>query len=127
MDDTGAGPVVVVIEDDADIRALVGSVLVRGGHQVHVAGCGLEGLALVAAVRPALVTLDLGLPDIDGYEVLRRLRGDPDTADLPVLLLSAADSGVDPGEPCAYLPKPFRSSELRAAVAGMIRRRGGGA
>lgn len=114
------GPVVVVIEDDADIRALIHSILVRGGFEVRTASCGLEGLALVATVRPALVTLDLGLPDIDGHEVLRRLRGDPDTADLPVLLLSARSQGEERGETCAFLAKPFRARELRNMVAGLI-------
>ncbi|SDC91277.1 Response regulator receiver domain-containing protein [Sanguibacter gelidistatuariae] len=114
------GPAVVVIEDDADIRALIHSVLVRGGLQVHIARCGLEGLALVATVRPALVTLDVGLPDIDGYEVLRRLRADPRNGDLPVLLLSARSQEEELTETCAFLAKPFRARELRATVAGLI-------
>lgn len=114
------GLAVVVIEDDADIRALIRSVLVRGGLQVHIASCGLDGLALVETVRPALVTLDLGLPDIDGHEVLRRLRADPSTADLPVLLLSARSQGEEPSGTCAFLAKPFRARELRTTVAGLI-------
>lgn len=111
---------VVVIEDDPDIRALIRSVLTRGGYEVHVACCGLDGLALVAAVRPVLVTLDVGLPDIDGYEVLRRLRADPATVGLPVLLLTARSQGVEPAEPCDFLAKPFRPRELRGTVAALI-------
>lgn len=114
------GPVVVVIEDDPDIRRLIDSVLARGGFSVHSAGCGLEGIELVQALHPALVTLDVGLPDIDGYEVVRRLHADPLTHTLPILLLSARSVDLEPTSATAYLTKPFRPRELCAKVAELI-------
>ena len=64
----------VVVEDDPDIRELIAASLGKKGLDVHTAESGREGLALIAAVHPDLVTLDLGLPGIDGIEVCRRIR-----------------------------------------------------
>lgn len=116
---------VVVIEDDADIRELVRSVLVRAGIVVHTAVNGLDGVALVAETLPDLVTLDIGLPDIDGYEVARRLRLAPGSADLRILMLSARSHELDAGRgrDCGaevHLSKPFRPRELRAQVEEML-------
>lgn len=121
MDDLG---VAVVIEDDADIRNLLEGVLSQAGFEVHTASDGREGVEVVRHRQASVVTLDIGLPDIDGFEVLRRIRGfsnayvvmltgrteEPD-------LLSALNAGADD-----YIAKPFRPRELRARVAAMMRR-----
>ncbi|MHA7281423.1 response regulator transcription factor [Arthrobacter sp. TMS2-4] len=121
MSDPG---VAVVIEDDADVRNLVGAVLRQSGFDVMVAPNGKEGVELVRAHDAAVVTLDVGLPDIDGYEVLRRIRGFSNC--YVVMLTSRGDeldtltalqSGADD-----YLTKPFRPRELRARIAAMLRR-----
>ncbi|MEP7763010.1 response regulator [Sanguibacter sp. 25GB23B1] len=118
---------VVVIEDDPDIRELVRSVLARAGIVVHTAVNGTDGVALVAEILPDLVTLDIGLPDIDGYEVARRLRLAPGTADVQILMLSARSHELDPerGRDSGaelHLSKPFRPRELRAQVEELIAR-----
>ena len=121
MDDLG---VAVVIEDDADVRNLLEGVLSQAGFEVHTAVDGRAGVEVVRSKQANVVTLDIGLPDIDGFEVLRRIRGfsnayvvmltgrteEPD-------LLSALNAGADD-----YIAKPFRPRELRARVAAMMRR-----
>jgi two-component system OmpR family response regulator len=121
MSDPG---VAVVVEDDADVRNLVGAVLRQSGFDVHVAPDGKTGVELVRSHGATVVTVDVGLPDIDGYEVLRRIRGFSNC--YVVMLTSRGDeldtltalqSGADD-----YLTKPFRPRELRARIAAMLRR-----
>ena len=118
MSDPG---VAVVIEDDADVRNLVGAVLRQSGFDVHVAPEGRAGVNLVREHEATVVTVDVGLPDIDGYEVLRRIRNFSNC--YVVMLTSRGDeldtltalqSGADD-----YLTKPFRPRELRARIAAM--------
>lgn len=119
--------VAVVIEDDEDIRGLLEAVLQQSGFLVRCASGGADGVDLVGEHQPELVTLDLGLPDIDGFEVARRIRG---ISDAHVLMLTARaeeidmvlglESGADD-----YMTKPFRPRELRARVEAMMRRRNG--
>lgn len=116
---------VVVIEDDPDIRELVRSVLARTGVLVHTAENGIDGIALVERVRPDLVTLDIGLPDIDGYEVARRLRLSARASDVRILMLSARSHELDPARGRdsgaeLHLSKPFRPRELRAQVEELL-------
>ena len=126
--DTAAGTA-VVIEDDEDIRALVQAVLEQRGLQVISASSGAEGLELVRERQPVLVTLDLGLPDIDGFEVCRRIRS---MSDAYVIMLSARADEVDQlvGLEIGaddYITKPFSPRDLRARVGAMLRRPRGGA
>lgn len=120
--------VAVVVEDDLDVRNLVSTVLTQSGFEVHSAAEGRTGVEAVQEHNPTLVTLDVGLPDIDGYEVLRRIRGISDcyvimlTAHNEELdTLTALQSGADD-----FVTKPFRPRELRARVAAMLRRPRGG-
>ncbi|EMY35352.1 winged helix family two component transcriptional regulator [Arthrobacter crystallopoietes BAB-32] len=116
--------VAVVIEDDADIRNLVLAVLQQSGFDVHAAGTGKEGVETVRREGAAVVTLDVGLPDIDGYEVLRRIR---EFSDCYVVMLTARSdeldtlTGLQSGAD-DYLTKPFRPRELRARISAMQRR-----
>ncbi|MBG6238786.1 DNA-binding response OmpR family regulator [Mycetocola sp. CAN_C7] len=114
----------VVIEDDADIRGLVETVLRQAGFEVTSTASGTEGVELVRTIKPTIVTLDIGLIDIDGLEVARRLRlftdcyivmltAQSDEADL----LFGLESGADD-----YVIKPFRPRELRARIEAMLRR-----
>ncbi|WP_183511925.1 response regulator transcription factor [Paeniglutamicibacter cryotolerans] len=119
--------VAVVVEDDEDIRGLLEAVLQQSGFLVHCASGGASGVDMVLTHQPELVTLDLGLPDIDGFEVARRIRG---ISDAHVLMLTARaeeidmvlglESGADD-----YMTKPFRPRELRARVEAIMRRRHG--
>lgn len=116
--------VAVVVEDDADVRNLVEGVLRQAGFEVHSAAEGREGVDVVRQRDASVVTLDVGLPDIDGFEVLRRIRQFSDayivmlTARTDELdTLTALHTGADD-----FLTKPFRPRELRARVAAMMRR-----
>lgn len=121
MSDPG---VAIVIEDDVDVRNLVAAVLRQSGFDVQVAPNGRSGVDLVRLHDAAVVTVDVGLPDIDGYEVLRRIR-DFSTCYVVMLTsrgdeldtLTALQSGADD-----YLTKPFRPRELRARIDAMLRR-----
>ena len=121
MSDLG---VAVVIEDDADMRNLLEAVLLQAGFEVHTASDGHEGVEVARDKQANIVTLDIGLPDIDGYEVLRRIRqfsnayvvmltGRTEEPDL----LTALHGGADD-----YITKPFRPLELRARITAMMRR-----
>ncbi|QOD02409.1 response regulator transcription factor [Pseudarthrobacter sp. BIM B-2242] len=121
MEDLG---VAVVIEDDVDIRNLLEGVLRQAGFEVHTAAEGREGVDVVRNKMANVVTLDIGLPDIDGFEVLRRIRSFSDAYVVMLTgrteepdLLSALNAGADD-----YIAKPFRPRELRARVAAMMRR-----
>lgn len=116
--------VAVVVEDDLDVRNLVSTVLTQSGFVVHTAGEGRSGVEAVKEHNPTLVTLDVGLPDIDGYEVLRRIRG---LSDCYVIMLTAHSEEIDTLTALQsgaddFVTKPFRPRELRARVAAMLRR-----
>ena len=116
-------PLVLVIDDEPQIRRLLSVTLEANGYRVLAAGNGQEGLVLAAQHRPALVILDLGLPGLSGQEVLRRLR---EWSEAPVIILSvqddeagkvaALDAGADD-----YVTKPFNTSELLARLRVALR------
>jgi phosphate regulon transcriptional regulator PhoB len=124
---TGAAADVLVVEDEPDIRGLIVHHLERDGFRCRTAASGGEALARVRATPPDLVILDLMLPGMDGLEVCRRLRADPATAGLPIIMLTAkADEvdrvvGLEMGAD-DYLPKPFSTKELVARVRAVLRR-----
>jgi DNA-binding response OmpR family regulator len=117
---------ILVVDDDPVIQKLLEVNFQMEGYDVATAGDGVEALASVAAERPDAVVLDVMMPKIDGIEVLRRLKADPATSTLPVLLLSAraqasdiAD-GLDAGAD-AYMTKPFDPVDLLERVASLLK------
>ncbi|HEY3632813.1 MAG TPA: response regulator transcription factor [Jatrophihabitantaceae bacterium] len=115
----------LVVEDDADIRALLVEVLGQAGFTVDTTGSGRDALGLAQRLDPDLVTLDLGLPDLDGVEVCRRLRAAG--LEAYVIMLTARDEEIDRliGLEIGaddYLSKPFSPRELRARAMAMMRR-----
>jgi DNA-binding response OmpR family regulator len=120
------GHVVLLVDDDAAIRRAVGAGLELEGFRVVRASGGRAALAAVESVRPAVILLDLAMPDLDGLEVLRRLRADGD--DVPVCVLSARDEvedrvrGLQAGAD-DYVVKPFALEEVTARLQALLRRR----
>jgi two-component system, OmpR family, KDP operon response regulator KdpE len=115
---------IVLIEDDVDIRRLVADALAAQGHDVESAAVALEGLQLTVKGKPDLVVMDLGLPDLDGTELLRMIRA---VSQVPIIVITARgadevvvrtlDSGADD-----YLVKPFSVAQLEARVRALLRR-----
>ncbi len=84
-------PLILIIDDDATVREVVGRFLEREGFSVAKADGGKEGLRMARALHPAAVTLDIMMPDLDGWTVLAAIKGDPDLVDLPVVLMTIVD------------------------------------
>ena len=118
---------VMVIEDEKEIRDLLKYNLEKAGYRVAAFDDGEAGLEQLFASRPDLVVLDLMLPGRNGLEILREVRGEPATADLPVMVLSARGAemdkllGFDHGAD-DYLTKPFSPRELVARAQALLRR-----
>jgi CheY-like chemotaxis protein/anti-sigma regulatory factor (Ser/Thr protein kinase) len=107
-------PLILVVDDDATVRELVVRHLERAGFAVVTARGGQEGLRLVRELRPAAVTLDIMMPDLDGWTVLAAIKGDPALADIPVVLMSIVDQknrGYALGA-AEYLVKPVDRAKL---------------
>ena len=121
---TPAKPRLLIIDDEVQIRRLLQVTLEEGGFDVREADTGRLGLSEAAALQPEAIILDLGLPDLDGLDVLRRLR---EWSQTPVLVLTvrdreqqkiaALDAGADD-----YLTKPFGGGELLARLRAIMRR-----
>jgi DNA-binding response OmpR family regulator len=128
--DAPAGPVVLLVDDDPAIRRAVAAGLELEGFDVVPASGGRAGLEAAARVNPAVILLDLSMPDLDGLEVLERLRASGDQ--VPVCVLSARDevddrvAGLQAGAD-DYVVKPFALEEVVARLHALLRRRPAGA
>ena len=124
-DNTPVEQRVLVIEDSASVRRLIEVCLRVLGVTVSSASDGVEGLEAVRADRPDAVVLDIGLPGLDGWEVLRQLRSDTETASIKVLVLTAhaqpemADR-AEQGGADSFMTKPFRPLDLRIQVEKLL-------
>jgi DNA-binding response OmpR family regulator len=119
---------VLVVDDDADVRALVTTLLGRAGYLVAEAEDGRAALKALYGQRPDLVVLDVNMPDLDGWGTLERIR---ELSDVPVIMLSARNEELEKVRALRagaddYVTKPFGRQELLARVETVLRRAGGG-
>jgi two-component system, OmpR family, response regulator MprA len=120
---------ILVVDDDRSVRDALRRALTLGGYEVEAVEDGRQALTRMSNSAPDAVVLDVGLPEVDGLEVARRLRGAGDRT--PILMLTARDAvadridGLDAGAD-DYLVKPFDLGELKARIRALLRRSGGG-
>jgi two-component system alkaline phosphatase synthesis response regulator PhoP len=118
---------VLVIEDERDIAELMRYNLAREGYEVRLTGSGSEGLKQARESRPDLVLLDIMVPELNGWEVCRRLKQDPELRDIPVIMVTGR---VEEGDKVLgfemgaddYVTKPFSPRELLARIRAVMRR-----
>ena len=121
----GSPPLVLVVDDYEDNRRMFSEYLRLAGFRSEVASNGVEGLAKAAALRPEVIVMDLAMPDLDGFEVTRRLRADEATRRIPVIALTAyplgysrhaaLEAGCD-----TYLSKPCGPKQLVAEIRRLL-------
>jgi two-component system, cell cycle response regulator DivK len=118
-------PLILVVDDVGDNREMYAEFLEYEGYQVAQAGSGLEAVALAHSLAPILIVMDLSMPGMDGWEAARRLKADPQTASIPVLVVSAhalrgteehaREAGAD-----RFLTKPCLPDALSTTIAAML-------
>ena len=121
-------PRILVVEDDDDNRRIVVKVLTGEGHETVEAADGRAAIAVARREHPDVIVMDLGLPGMDGWEAARQLKADPQTADIPIIALTAfalhgdeqraREAGCD-----GYLSKPCRPQTIRDTVRRFLPRR----
>src|SRR5512143_2298055 len=118
---------ILIVDDDLETLRLVGLMLQRQGYEISAASNGEQGLDKAWEEKPDLILLDIMMPGMDGYEVTRKLRGNPSTLSTPILMFTAKTQlddkvvGFDVGAD-DYLTKPTHPSELQAHVKALLAR-----
>jgi len=127
--DTENSPRIIYIEDDPEMIELVHIILNRRGFKVKGTQWGRQGVDMVQQDRPDLVLLDLMMPDLDGWDVYHQLKANPDTQDIPIIVISAKSQPIDRvlGLQIAkvddYVSKPFSPHELISSVDRVLNSR----
>ncbi|MBI2313975.1 MAG: Hpt domain-containing protein [Betaproteobacteria bacterium] len=122
-----AAPVVMVVDDSLTVRKITGRLLAREGYQVMTAKDGVDALEQIAVSLPDVMLVDIEMPRMDGFDLTRRVRTEPRTADVPIIMITsrtaekhrnyARELGVN-----VYLGKPFQETELLGHIAGFVKR-----
>ncbi len=113
--------VILIADDDADTREVLDILLTKVGHEVFTAETGEMAVMLSGVLQPGLILLDINLPDLDGFEVLARLKSDYETVGIPVVVISGRDDfddisrGLELGA-ADYITKPYSSKDIINAV-----------
>ncbi len=117
---------ILIVDDEPGARNILEALLLREGHHLEFASCGREALEKVRDITPSLVLLDVMMPEMDGFEVCRRLRAMPVLAEVPIIMITALDDresrldGINAGAD-DFLSKPFDRDELRARIRTILR------
>ena len=116
---------ILVIDDNQDILFIVRTMLEENGYEVKCASSGREGLKFIKGLTPALVILDLLMPDMDGLEVLKTIKENPDISAIPVMILSARikNNEIEAGYRAKadyYMTKPFTSAQLMNGISLLL-------
>jgi DNA-binding response OmpR family regulator len=114
--------IVLVVEDDANLRQLYRSVLTLAGYIVISVEDGVDALRYVEAESPGLVVLDLGLPRLNGRDVQRELAAHSETQNIPIIVVSGDPGDINPADFACVLRKPFDPQDLLEAVQRCLRR-----
>lgn len=114
---TSPKPLIILVDDETHSRTLVRLLLEREGYRVQTASNGEEGLILAKVEQPGVILLDIMMPEMNGYEVLRRLKVDPDTRKIPVIVLTAKGTERDMAASFRlgavfHLEKPYETMDL---------------
>ena len=121
--DKSEKPLIMIVDDDSDCRTMVKTILVSNGFEVEECSGGPDALKRLETVRPALVFMDIMMPEMSGYEVVVRMKQHLDTQNIPIIMLTAKgdpedlitgykEYGVD-----YYIPKPFTTRQLLAGIS----------
>ena len=119
---------ILVIDDDLDLQQMLRLMLQRGGHKVVTTGNGPDGLVKVKALKPDMSIVDVMMPGMNGYQVVRQMREDPELARMAILMLTARAQPVDHEAALAahaddYMPKPFAPNDLLSKVTALLAKR----
>ncbi len=120
----GQGPLILVVDDEPDIRTLLRDQFESEGFRVLEAGRALEAVEIARERQPDFITMDLMLPDLDGFEAIRLLRDNARTREIPVVILSAMEPGDDDTRalgPTVHLTKPFSGADLLGIIRANLR------
>ncbi|NJD92001.1 MAG: response regulator [Geobacter sp.] len=116
---------ILIVEDEESLLKLESILLASKGYRVTAVSDGTAALKAVAGDRPDLVLLDIMMPGIDGFEVCKRIKSAPETASIPVVMLTAKKStfdqtrGLEAGA-AAYVTKPFKSQKIAEVIEGLL-------
>jgi two-component system, OmpR family, response regulator VicR len=120
---------VVCIEDEPEMITLIKAILSRRGYEVVGAASGREGLEIVSQLKPDMVLLDLMMPGMDGWEVYQKLKANPETQNLPVIVVTAKAQSIDKmlglhiAKVDDYIAKPFTPQELVESIEKVLAKR----
>jgi pilus assembly protein CpaE len=119
---------ILVIDDDLDLLEMTRMMLQRGGHEAILTGDGMDGIVKAQQLHPELAIVDVMMPGMNGYQVVRKLREDPATSDITILVLTARAQPVDRDAALAahadgYMAKPVSPAELLQTISELLRKR----
>lgn len=112
---------ILIAEDDSDTREVLDVLLTKAGHEVFTVDAGNMAVMQASVLQPDLILLDINMPELDGFEVLERLKGDSETADIPIVVVSGRDDFDDIARGLAlgaadYITKPYSVKDIINAV-----------